>query len=392
MTSANTKPDELKLNISTCTRLAGSPVRGQESYQVSNTRTITGWQKVRVARGIERCPSGFSVSYTELMPGRSEVLVQPGDKCEVYLGSDLVLTGFVDRFIPSFSGREHTVHIEGRSKCQDLVDCSLKWPGGEFRNMNVLEIAQALCSWYGIEANAAVGTNVGARLDQYNALLGETVYDLVERLCRFRALLVYDQPDGSLLLASAGGPSTDGTPSAIGTRTATGGLKEGVNVQAAGMMYGMDGRFSDYDAVRQALDVLTDIGDGGNLISSVVDPGVPRFRYQVILSEQTFGGQDVAVQRANWEMARRIGRSYQIRLTTDSWRDAAGALWEPNTLVTVDLPSLKMRTPVTWLISDVTYKRDENGTTADLVIMPPAAFYQQPIQLFPIAPDIVRAP
>lgn len=332
------------------------------------------------------------MSYTEPMPGRGDVLAQPGDQCQVYLGSDLVLTGFIDRLIPSFAGREHTVHIEGRSKCQDLVDCSLKWPGGEFRNMNVLEIAQALCSWYGIEASAAAGTNVGDRIDQYNALLGESVYDLVERLCRFRALLVYDQPDGNLLLASAGGPSTDGTPSAIGTRTATGGLKEGINVQSASMMNGMDGRFSDYDAVRQALDVLTDIGDGGNLISSIVDPGVPRFRYQVILSEQTFGGQDVAVQRANWEMVRRIGRSYQIRLTTDSWRDAAGVLWEPNTLVTVDLPSLKLRTPVTWLISEVTYKRDENGTTADLVIMPPQAFYQKPTQLFPIAPDIVRAP
>lgn len=347
---------------------------------------------MKVTRGIERCPSGFSVSYTEPMPGRTDVLTQPGDECKVYLGSDLVLTGFVDRLIPSFSGREHTVHIEGRSKCQDLVDCSLKWPGGEFRNMNVLEIAQALCSWYGITASAAQGTNVGDRLEQYNAMLGESVYDLLERLCRFRALLIYDQPDGSLLLASGGPPTSEGAPNGIGTRTATGGLKEGVNVQSASMMYGMDGRFSDYDAVHQALDTFTDQGDGGNLISRVVDSGVPRFRYRVIISEQTFGGQGTAVQRANWEMARRIGRSYQIRLTTDSWRDAAGMLWEPNTLVTVDLPSLKMREPKTWLISEVTYKRDENGTTADLVIMPPEAFYQQPIMLFPITPDIIRAP
>jgi prophage tail gpP-like protein len=41
------------------------------------------------------------------------------------------------------------------------------------------------------------------------------------------------------------------------------------------------------------------------------------------------------------------------------------------------------------LISEVTYKRDANGTTADLVIMPPEAFYQEPIILNPIAPDVV---
>ena len=81
-----------------------------------------------------------------------------------------------------------------------------------------------------------------------------------------------------------------------------------------------------------------------------------------------------------------MGRSMQVHLSTDSWRDSEGTLYEPNTLVDIDLPGLKLK-PKTWLIADVTYMKDEQGTRADLVIMPPQAFYQEPITLYPIAPD-----
>ncbi|WP_420955209.1 phage baseplate assembly protein [Burkholderia gladioli] len=101
------------------------------------------------------------------------------------------------------------------------------------------------------------------------------------------------------------------------------------------------------------------------------------------------GGVDVALQRAQWEKAYRLGRSFQVRLVTDSWRDSAGMLYEPNVLVDIDLPSLKL-TPRRWLISEVTYKKGAQGTSAELTIMPQQAFYQEPIILNPVGPDITQ--
>ncbi len=368
--------DEITLRVSTCTRNPNAAF-GQPTYTTSNTRNLSGWLGIRLSRGIERCPSDFDVSFTEPYPGVSDVVVQAGDYVQVLLGADVVLTGFVDRYLPSYNAREHTIRITGRSKCQDLVDCSAKWVGGQLLNMPLLQIAQSLCGVYGVPVKLAAGANQGEPIPQLNIMVGEPIYDVLERLCRFRALLLYDQPDGSLLL------------SGIGTQQAACGFKEGINVQVAAAMYGMDGRFSNYDAVRQSLDTCEDIGDGGNLIASVQDPTVPRLRYRAIVAESVFGGQDVAAQRAEWEKARRFGRSFAVRVTTDSWRDSAGALWAPNTLVPIDLPTLKLK-PRTWLVSEVTYKRDGNGTTADLVIMPPQAFYQQPVILNPVAPDVNR--
>lgn len=388
MINSNFDPDELTLAVSTCTR--GSVGAGGLSYTTSNARTISGWTSVSMSRGIERCPSSFVVNFTEPFPGASQVLVQPGDEVEVYLGTDLVLSGFVDRYIPSYNKTEHSIRIEGRSKCQDIVDCSAKWPGMQFVNTPLFTIAQQLCAIYGVKVVIAPGTVQGAPITYQNIIPGESVYAILERLCRFRALLLYDQPDGSLLLAS-GGTQTDNPAAApIGTATAASGFQEGVNVLAASALFSMDGRFSDYDALYQGLDTYQDIGNGGNLIAHVTDAGVPRFRYTAIISENVAGGAVVAEQRAIWEMNSRVGRSFQVRLTTDTWRDSAGTLWTPNTLVPIDLPSLKLQ-PKTWLISDVTYKRDQNGTTADLVIMPPEAFYQEPINLFPVAPDIANA-
>lgn len=368
--------DDLTLRLSTCT-IDPDAAPGEQTFNTSNSRSITGWLSVRVARGIERCPSDFDVSFTEPFPAVGSVVANPGDFCEVLLGQDVVLTGFVDRYLPSYSARDHTIRITGRSRCQDLVDCSAKWTGLQFVSQPLLTIAQQLSSIYGVSVALAPGADQGAPIPQLNIMVGEPIYDVLERLCRFRALLLYDQPDGSLLL------------SGIGTVQAASGFQEGVNVLAASAMFGMDGRFSEYDAVRQSLDTCQDVGDGGNLIATVNDPSVTRFRYRAIVAESVFGGQDVAEQRANWEMASRFGRSFQVRLTTDTWRDSAGTLWAPNTLVPIDLPGLKL-TPRTWLISEVTYKRDQNGTTADLVIMPPEAFFQEPIILNPIAPDVVN--
>lgn len=349
---------------------------GSQSYTTSNSRTITGWTSIRVTRGIERCPGDFEVEYTEPYPGVSNITASPGDECQVYLGTDLVLSGFIDRYMPGYSAKQHTVRVAGRGKCQDLVDCSAKWTGGQMNGFPILRIAQQLCAVYGIRVALADGASPGDIIPALNILVGEPIYDVLERLCRVEQLLMYELADGSLLLSD------------VSRVQAACGFTEGVNVLAASAVYAMDGRFSDYDVVLQNLDTCRDIGEGGNLIERVSDAGVPRFRYRAVVGEIVNGNIDIAKRRIEWEMARRNGRAFQIRITTDSWRDSAGKLWTPNTLVPLDLPGLKMN-PQLWTIAEVSYRRDAHrGTIAELLVMPPQAFIPQPLVLYPIAPDI----
>lgn len=333
--------------------------------------SISGWTDLRVTRGIERCPSDFDISLTELFPGEAaEVTVKPGDPCQVLIGPDVVITGYVDRFIPSIAAKNHSIRVIGRGKCQDLTDCSAEWPNGQISGSTVLGIAQKLAQPYGITVAAA--GDPGGPIVLYALHYGETAYEVIERICRYRALLAYERPDGSLLLSQ------------VGTTRAASGFTQGVNVLAATLTFSMDQRYSEYDAFAMSMDVLSDLGNGGNLVGTAYDPNVPRHRKLYLVAEAGDGvGYDVTHKRVIWEAARRAGRAQQARVTVDSWRDSAGTLWTPNTLAPLALPALKLPNAL-WTISEVSFVRSgDRGTVADLVLMPPDSFLPQPIILQP---------
>ena len=334
---------------------------------VIGTQALAGWTEISVTRGIECLPSSFDIGLTEPYPGQpTQASVLPGQACQVKIGSDLVITGYVDRYSPSISAYDHRIRVTGRGKCQDMVDCSAEWPNNQITNATALSLAQKLAKPYGITVTAPPTAN--QVVPQFNFMWGETAYDVLERACRYLSLLVYDGTDGNLILAQ------------VGSAQAASGFIEGKNVMAAQVAYSMDQRYSDYVVRRLSMSSLQDLGDGGDIMRDFKDGGVPHHRLRYIIAENGGNPEDVALARGAWEARRRFGRSAQLKITTDSWRDNAGKLWTPNTLVPISLPSLKV-TNKNWVIGEVTYKKDVEGTRAELTIMPPEAFLPEPILL-----------
>jgi prophage tail gpP-like protein len=63
-------------------------------------RILGGWQSVRVTRGVELCPSHFDLELTERFPGQAgKAVVAVGATCTVAQSGDLVLTGYIDRYM-----------------------------------------------------------------------------------------------------------------------------------------------------------------------------------------------------------------------------------------------------------------------------------------------------
>lgn len=337
---------------------------------------ITGWTDIRVTRGIERCPSDFSIGMTERYPGElTNVITTPGAPAVVSLGGDTVITGYIDRYSPSMSPNEHAIRVTGRSKCMDLVDCAAQWPKSQISGADAFAIATKLAAVYGVSVRnlATMGLPI---IPQFNLMLGETAYEVIERICRYSALLAYDDTDGALILSQVGGVA------------AASGIAEGDNVQEAIVDFCADQRYQTYVAFKVAVDLLSDLGENGNLTYTENDPNVIRPREMVIIAEAGDAGQEVVQRRARWECARRAGRARVVRVVVDSWRDKAGALWTPNTLTSVDLPTLKIQTP-SFLISQVSYIRSaDRGTVAELELMDPRAFVPEPINLQPTPAEL----
>lgn len=349
------------------------------TLKISGT-SMSGWTDIRVTCGIERCPNDFDISLTELYPGQATAFpMHEGDACQVLLGSDPVITGYIDKFMPKFDARNHTIRVTGRGKCQDLVDCSAEWPGGQISGTNALDVATKLAKPYGITVSAPDGPG-NEQIAQFNLMLGETAYEIIERICRFSSLLCYEDASGNLVLARAG------------KIKASSGIVEGSNLQAATAEFSMNERFSEYDCYLLAMDVLGDTGDGGNLIATATDPNVKRHRKKYIITDAGTGGQVLAQARATWEASRRRGRGQVLRVTVDSWRDSAGKLWTPNSLVDIDSATAKFPKGSVGTIGEATYIRDEQGTRCELVLMPPSAFLPEPVLLQPVYPDLNPPP
>lgn len=116
--------------------------------------------------------------------------------------------------------------------------------------------------------------------------------------------------------------------------------------------------------------------------ASANDSGVKRSRTLLIPIELGDKDNVIARQRVQWEVARRYGRSQVVEITSDSWRDSNGHLWQPNTLCTVSRPQTGFKKEL--LIAEIEFVQGEGGTHANLVLMPPQAFKPEPL-LLPMA-------
>lgn len=342
-------------------------------------KVISGWDSVRVTRSIDRLPSDFDLSLMDKFPGSDDQqLVKEGDACVVKLGSDTVITGYIDRWAPMISVSRHEVRATGRSKCEDLVDCSAKWNNNVITGATPLQIAQRLSAPYGITVSSDV-TDM-QNVPQFTLNWGESSQEIIDRITRWAALLYYDLPDGNLYLTR------------VGTRKAVSGVAQGVNIEAAAYEASMDERFSEYTGVSMTVNPLVDdSGYGAVTKATANDPDVAKMRYRnrIIIVESTMNTPKLAQQAIDWEMNRRYGRSKVLQVTIDNWRDSAGKLWEPNTLIPVNIPKMGIN-DVLWLLAEVTFIKDEQGTAAQMVLMPPAAFSVQPYRFYNVIQELNR--
>jgi prophage tail gpP-like protein len=342
MTAKNIAPDQETLTIST------------------GGKTLSGWLEVSITRGVEICPSSFSVSMTERFPGQAaKAVVDPGSPCTIAISGTTILTGYVDAFLPGYDADSHTVHLLGRSKTEDIVDCSVDADavGWEIYGGNgaaVKTIASKICAPFGVNVVMPDGDSALPTGAAFSVYPGFRCFQLIEELCRSVGMLAWDDANGNLVISKAG---TAGR--------AASSLVEGQNILAAEAMFTMNERFNTYKVVSQVPNDIT-----GHIstyaFANPQDNGVPRYRLMLIPSETPLQKQFLQ-RRANWERSRRYGRSRMARITVPSWRDSAGNIWQPNSVIGVNAPNLKIVEDR--VISEVTFYRGERGTLATLTLI-----------------------
>ncbi|MCK0549378.1 phage baseplate assembly protein [Pseudomonas syringae] len=330
-----------------------------------------GWKSVEISAGIERQARSFEVSITWQWPG-TEIShpITPGAACEVRIGGELILTGWVFAAPISYDGKQVTLKISGRSKTADLIDCSAINRPSQWKEVGVLKIVEALAAPYGLSVISEIPET--SKMADHTIEPAETVFKSIDRLLTLFRIFSTDDEYGNVVLARPGsrGQSADA-------------LELGKNVLSTVIARDFSGLFSEYRVIGQQTGNDQTFGKESSEVSAEVtddrhdDPAHKKRLRVLVVHEDAPITPKLALSRANWERGQRAGKALLTTYKVQGWRQSNGALWRHNTMVRVIDPVIGF-TSRNMLISAVTYSLSDQGTITTLVVGPPEGFQAEP--------------
>ena len=343
-----------------------------------------GWESVTITRSCEAIPNAFSLTASsEYLQGEALTGTRPEQECEIYIGNDIVITGWIDRRSISIDANNDRVTISGRGKTRNLVDCSTAFwvdpdlQGGQLRATDMVDLATQVSKYYKVAVRAAVEGDRGPPIVAIQVSLNETPYQIIESCARYTAFLVYEDAKGMLVLDR------------VGKVPMASGFNMPGNIEVINAERSTDGRYSEYYVVWNPVNNYIQVNEKANQRAYAKDDEIKAIenRLKVMAMSAVVPADvmpDFGQRMADWERNRRYGRSQAAMITCDSWRDEKGELWQPNRLARIEAPRADI-VGADWIIGTVTYRKDLSGTHTDLVLMPPLAFSPEPspLNLFP---------
>lgn len=339
-----------------------------------------GWKTARVIVSLESVSGTFDLEVSERWPAHpARRSIRPGQRAEIRIGKDVLVTGYVNEVTASITGDSHSVSVRGRDAVGDLVDCApdIADPGavgpllpgvmrGEWINVTLLDLARTLAAPFGVDVSAGpdVGLAVAKRFEKVSLSPGQRVFDLLEQQCRYRQVLPVSDGRGGLLLTVASSERIS-TP-----------LVEGRNVVAATVTYSELERFSRYIVKGQSFDTGLVGANAGESAGYCDDGEVTRHRPLLQQADQAVDAAGCG-DRARWEALTRAARAVRVSVDVVGWRQPGGGLWPVNRRVELQSPSLGVSGE--FLITEVAYSLPRSICT--LTLARPDAFAPAPAEI-----------
>lgn len=323
-----------------------------------------GWKSVAIQAGIERQVRDFDLTITNKWPGNTEIprRVHPGDTCELYIGDDKVLTGYVDATPISYDGTSVTVGVRGRSKTADLVDCAAINSPGRWATAKIERIAADLAQPYGVQTSAQVDTGepLTHAIEQ-----GETVFESIERMLKLRQQLATDDADGRLIFIEVGSAGT-----------ATTSLELGKNILSCDAPLDFKDVFTEYVVKGQRPGSDDEYGeDVAGETATLTDDTIARRRVLIIKQGGHCDGAS-AKERVAYERAHRKAMALATTYTVQGWRQENGALWLHNMLVRVKDAMVGFDDE--FVIAEIQYRLSAAGMLTTIKVGPKDGYVNKP--------------
>lgn len=274
----------------------------------------------------------------------------------VTVGGAALFTGTMVTVDPRITDNDKTVSVSGYAKCGVLNDVTA--PASalplEFNTQTLKDIAVKLCEPFGVPV--AFKVDPGAPFERVACEPARKILEFLTELAQQRGLLVSSDPSGGLVFDKPG----DSEPVAR--------LKQGESPVTS-----ITPRFSpqDYFSHITGLESAAAGKSGGQhtVKNPHVTAGVRPYNFTVSDAD----GPD-AKTATEAKAGRMIGNMASYTITVATWRDPAGALWEPGKMLTLTAPDALIYNEYKFMIRAVTLSRDGESMAATLELSLPGAF------------------
>lgn len=281
-----------------------------------------------------------------------------GQKASVTLAGKTVIQGVIELRQGAYDGGQHGLQIGIVSETTDAVVASVDAKSGQFKNYPLSAIANAVLQPFGIKFELR-GSPAGADkpFDRVNIQVGESPWQLIERLARMRNVFLMTNENGTGLVGHRG--SDQGSVAE---------LREGGNIKYAQCVLRDDYALNKISVHGQKKGSDDEYGDDLRVSATANNPDVKRNRPLIIMAEEP-GDKDDMRMRADREMAENTATTVDCTVGVKGWLCDDGSIWTDHVgkQVTVYSPMLFPTDTMTLAVRSVRCSQDDSGGTATAI-------------------------
>lgn len=331
----------------------------EKATLVVNGRLFEDWTSVSVTHRYNQAYPTATFECTEKIPTPTAwpaLQFKPGDSCRIWLAGILAITGHITHRQVGYDAENHGVQLTVLGKTHDLAECSVAGTAGTFDGYPWVAIARKLISPFGIGLET-VGNVDGTPFEQMTIQPGELVWSTLERLARFRKIVLGSTERGNLLAA---GPER---------ATVVDRLVEGVNILRANCTIADPHIYQKYWAIGQRAGNDDVNGSEASELVAMTAGSANRYRPIVTVAEHP-ETQEGLQKRSEYDALFNEGQLVTAQVTVQGWLRGNTDLWRVGTCPHVWSPMMMVNQPLA--IQEATFKQDNSsGTTTTLELVAP---------------------
>jgi len=320
-----------------------------------------GWTNVSIRKSLGELAHSVSLQYTDRWTIDDDPWpIFVDQDCVLEFEGQTILTGDVTRVRSSISRDSWDLSAGCRSLTGRLIASSPVHKTGQWRNVTAQQILADICEPFSIPVNDLAGLTKKFR--RFDLEDGETVFDVIDRVCRIRAVLPVTTNGGEIDLVriDSAGPSVAIQPElAIDRDIVQDGQDRHSQYIFKGQLSATDEFASESAALQKGVVLDEDVG--------IYSP--------LVLTAETPADKKDLEDRAVWERNVRAARSTQASYTFDGVTDPEGVVWAPGRLVRVNDDKLKI--DQTMVVNSVEMSVSVDEFQPKLVLLPTNAYSLQ---------------